>query len=316
MNMKKYVNVTLLFLVYGAFAYIFWPFKQACIFALLFAFALNPLLVKLRSLKKIKLSEFKAITILIGGLFGVLFLPLIVILIKLASLISKINSDQISDSPILQKTQHFFVTIFDLINNYALKYGFDLATQIDIKAYAAAIGKSALAVATDALSNVPSAILQFVVFIALLYYFLLNQSRLKQSLIKMDFLSDAQVSRLAQLFEKVCNLVLVSSVVIALLQATIVSLACLVVGFDGVLIIFMIAFFMAFIPVVGSGPLTISLIIYSLINASYGSAIVLIIAAIVAGVLDNVIKSIIFSSSEDSVSPLIALLVKIGRAHV
>lgn len=309
LNIKKYFNTVLLCLVYGSFAYIFWPFKQAIIFAGLFSFALNPLLTKLK--RRFHLSDFKAITILVLFLIGILFLPLSFIFIRVASTLGKIDASKITELPIFDKLQYVATTVLAHATDLAQKVGFDLG-QIDIQSMTGDLGKSALALGTAIITNIPSFLFQFSVFIAMLYYFLLNQKRLKQNFIEKEFLGKKQVQRLIQLFENVCNTVLVSTVLIALLQATVVAFACFLVGYNDFLIIFMIGFFMAFVPMVGSAPLTLSLIAYSLLSAKYPAAVVLIVAGAIVGILDNVIKTYIFSSKEDSVSPLISLLSIIG----
>ncbi len=312
MNMKKYVNPFLLVLVYGAFAYILWPFAQVLVFALLFSFALNPLLVKMRRFKKVRLSDVQSITILVAGLFGILLFPLTIVVAKVSSLVSNMNADQIGDAPLVQKVQQITTTILESVNVWAQNFGFDLTTQVDIKTHAAEIGKALLTFATAFIANIPDGLLQFSIFVALIYYFLLNQGSLKASVIKMDLLSEVQVRRITQLFEKVCNMVLVSTVVIAFFQATLVAIGALIVGYESIWIIFTIAFFLSFTPVLGSAPITIALIGYALINGNYGHAVVLLIVALLVGTLDNLIKTYIFSSEKESVSPLIALLAIIG----
>ena len=69
---------------------------------------------------------------------------------------------------------------------------------------------------------------------------------------------------------------------------------------------------MSFIPVIGSGPLSIALAIYSFTQGNIFSGVILSIAAFVASIVDNAIKTYIFSSQEDSVHPLISLLSLIG----
>lgn len=312
MTTKKYANTILLLLVYAAFAYILWPFAQVIIFGLLFAFGLNPLYKKLRNLKKLKLSNFAAISILVVGLFGILIMPLSIAIVKVANLVSKMNPDEIADAPLVQKAQTLITAIIDRLTGYAQNFGVDLATQIDIKTYAAQFGKTSLAFATAIVTNIPEALFQFAVFIALLYYFLSNQDRLKKTLIKSEILSENKIHRLIELFEKICHMVLVSTVLIAFLQATIVAVGSLIVGYEGILIIFAIAFFLSFTPVLGSAPITLALIGYALVNGNYGHAVILVIVAILAGTLDNVIKTYVFSAADDSVHPLIALLAIIG----
>lgn len=131
-------------------------------------------------------------------------------------------------------------------------------------------------------------------------------------MIKSEILSENKIHRLIELFEKICHMVLVSTVLIAFLQATIVAVGSLIVGYEGILIIFAIAFFLSFTPVLGSAPITLALIGYALVNGNYGHAVILVIVAILAGTLDNVIKTYVFSAADDSVHPLIALLAIIG----
>ncbi len=312
MNLKKYVNPALLILVYASFAYILWPFAQVLLFALLFSFALNPLLIKMRHFKKIKLSDPISITIMVAGLFGVLLLPLTIIIVKISSLMSKMNTEEIGDLPLVQKAQQFATSVAESVKDFALNFGVDVSTQINVKTYAAKIGQAAVAFTTAFIANIPDGLLQFAIFIALIYYFLLNQKRLKSILIKTDLLSELQINHLAQLFEKVCNMVLFSSVLIAVIQATIVAIGALIVGYDGIWIIFTIAFFLSFTPVLGSAPLTISLIGYALINGNYGHTVILMIMGLLVGIIDNGIRTYIFSSEKESVSPLIALLAIIG----
>lgn len=309
---KKHVNNGLLFLVYGAFVYILWPFAQIIIFAGLFSFALSPILKKMHNFKKVKISDLQSITILVGALFILLFLPLSIIIGKVANVISKMDADQISNSSLVQKAQDFFSHIANSVNSLARNFGFDLSSQFDIKVQAAEIGKSVLTFATAIVTNAPEALLQLAFFIALVYYFLLNQSRLKSSCLTSNFLSDLQVRRLIQLLQKVCNTVLISTVSIAFLQAAIVSVGSLIVGYDYIMIIFIVAFFLSFTPVLGSAPITLALIGYALINGEYGNAIVLSVVALIAGAVDNVIKTYVYSYEKESVSPLIALMTIIG----
>ena len=309
---KKYVDLALLFIVYGAFVYILWPFAQIIVFAALFAFALNPLLEKMHDFKKVKFSDVQSVTILMSSLFILLFLPLGLIIGKVANLLSKMNVEQIANEPIVQKVQDFLTSIIRSLNVLAQNFGFDLSSQFDVKAHTAEIGKVALNFATTIVTNAPEALLQFAFFVALVYYFLLNQPRLKASFLRTNLLSETQVNRLNQLLQKVCNTVLIFTVLIAFVQATGVALGALIVGYDYIMIIFIIAFFLSFTPVLGSAPITLALIAYALINGNYGHAIILSIIAFLVGMLDNVIKTYVLSSEKESVSPLIALLTIIG----
>ena len=316
MNAKKIVNVLIVVLVYLAFALILWPFKQAILFAILFSFALNPLLKKMKSFKKIKLTNVNAITILILGLIGVLLLPLSIIIIRAISSLKKIDINTIGDSSAVHKVLDTGSDLFTYVAVKLQNFGYDLNSQVDIKGMGIDAVKNMLSALPQILSNAPTALFHFLIFLILVYYFLMNQEKLKSNLVQPHFLTSSQVERFSEIFESICHLVLISTVVIAFLQATVVTLACLIAGLEGSVIIFMIAFFMAFVPVIGSAPLTISLLIYTVINGQYGAAVILAIGAGLAASLDNVIKAYLFSSKEDSASPVISLLTLIGSLSV
>lgn len=317
LNTKKVFSVAIVLLVYSLFLVLFWPFKQAIFFAILFAFALNPLLNRLENSKKIKLSRVKSISVLVMGLIAVFFIPFSFIVSRVVGSIGKVNPDQVMQLPIIQKIQSVVSVVLEFAQNKSADFGFDLTQHLQIGTYASDLGRKTFDLIAGLATNLPSVLFQFIIFIMMLYYFLIQRHQFKTWIIKTELVTYKQINGLVQIFESVCYLVLVSTLVIAFLQASIVSLASFLVGYDDFFIIFMIAFFMSFVPVIGSGPLTLSLILYSFLNSQYGAAVVLIIAAGLAAVLDNIIKTYLFSSNkENSVNPIISLLTIIGALNV
>lgn len=144
--------------------------------------------------------------------------------------------------------------------------------------------------------------------------FFVNQSRLLQNVVAgfEKYVTNQQIQKLSGLFEGTCYLVLVSSVLVSVVQASIISFACLIAGYNDFLVIFMISFFMSFVPVVGSAPLSISMIAYSFFQGHVGAGIILLIAASIAAVSDNIIRTLILSQKEDSMHPIVSLLSLIG----
>jgi predicted PurR-regulated permease PerM len=313
---KKVVDYALIVLVYFAFAYILWPFAEAIVFAALFAFALNPLLNRLMAVKKFNLTKMKSITILVFSLIMVLFVPLILIILKVAKTLTLLGQNNMAELPLFQKMQSVFAWLVSSINRLSAQFDIDLSSQIDVKAMIGQGGQFALTHVTTLLSNIPEAVFQFLVFIAMLYFFLMNRAQLKNNILKTELLNDLQLRRLVNLFQNVCNLVLVSTIIVAFAQAFIVSLASAIVGYDDVFIIFLIAFFLSFLPVIGSAPITIALIAYSGLNGHYGDAIIMTIAAVITSVADNIIRTYLFSAQDDSVHPIITLLGIIGSISV
>lgn len=313
---KKAVDYGIIVLVYLAFAYILWPFAESIVFAGLFAFALNPLLNRLMAVKKINLTKLKSITILVFCLIMVLFVPLILIILKVAKTVTQLGQNNVSELPLFQKMQSVFAWVMNSINQLSARFDIDLSSQLDVKALIAQGGQFVLTHLTTLLSNIPEAVFQFLVFIAMLYFFLMNRTQLKESMLKTELLSEMQLKRLVSFFQNVCYLVLISTIIVAFAQAFIVSLASVIVGYDDVFIIFLIAFFLSFLPVLGSAPITIALIAYSGLNGHYGDAVIMTVAAFLTSIVDNIIRTYLFSAQDDSVHPIITLLGIIGSISV
>lgn len=316
MPLRKVFDFSIIFIVYAAFAYILWPFKQSLVFAALFAYALTPLLNKILTIKKIKLSEFQSISFVIFSLIAILFIPLLLIILRAAKTITKIGENNISELPLFHKLQTVTSWALDYVNQLSTQFDIDISSQVDLKSIASQSGQFLLTHLSSFLTNIPSAFFQTAIFIIMLYFFLLKRNSLRESFLKSNLLNEGQLKRVTDLFQNTCYLVLISTLIVAFFQALIVTVASLIVGFDDAFIIFLIAFFMAFVPVVGSAPLTIALVIYCAVNGNYGDAFVMAIAAGLASVIDNIIKTYLFSSQGNSVHPIILILAIMGSISV
>ena len=310
-------RIGILVVVYGLFAILFLPFAKSILFAALFAFALNPVLKRLKILKSriqkvAHFSEKHLVLSLVFSIVGLFFIPLILVIISGVATIRELKAAGIQNNPLFMNLETALSKLTSLVQQFSLHYGFNIADQLDLKEKAAAVGEKLFEFFTSLVTQLPWFLFQFIVFCFTLYFILVRRREIRNWLLSLGLLSKEQVAKFSEVFQGTCYLVLVSSVFVATAQALVVSIACLIAGYNDFLIIFLIAFFMSFVPVIGSAPLTISLILHSLFQAHYGSMTILIIAASIAGVVDNVIRTYMLSQQEDSSHPLVSLLSLIG----
>lgn len=302
-----------LFIVYGAFIYLFWPFNQALLFAGLFAWALTPLVNKY---KKYISNERRLIAILVFALLAVFIIPLTIVIFKGISNIGQIQQSGLAELPLYKNIEHSINTVWDFLNRYALKFDFNLEEQFDVKSILPKVAQVVIPVFTAIITNLPGFLMQLLIFIACLYYFLIKRREILTWVRDFGLMPDQSLNHLVDFLQRVCYTTVISTIVVASVQALIVSVAGVFAGYKDFLIIFLVTFFMSFVPVLGSGPISIALALYSFMQGEIGAGIILSIAAAFAGVIDNVIRTYLLSGEEESVHPLISLLALIGGVIV
>ena len=113
---------------------------------------------------------------------------------------------------------------------------------------------------------------------------------LKRIFQRQKLLTPAEAGRFIFVLQKACYNTVVSSVVIAALQATMVGLGALILGSGDFTVVWVVTFFCSFIPVIGAGPVALALGLGDLIMGEYGTAVGFLIVAIVAGTVDNIVR--------------------------
>ena len=96
---------------------------------------------------------------------------------------------------------------------------------------------------------------------------------------------------------EVLRSVLVANVVVSIAQATICSVSLVIIGLPRALVWGTMSFFLSFVPVVGTLPITISAAIYCYTQGRVGSAIFMVAIAAVIGLVDNILRPIFMKSS-------------------
>jgi predicted PurR-regulated permease PerM len=96
---------------------------------------------------------------------------------------------------------------------------------------------------------------------------------------------------------EVLRSVLVANVVVSIAQSALCSIALLIVQMPRALVWGVLSFFLSFIPVVGTMPITIGAAIYCYSQGRVGAAIFMVVTAAAVGIVDNILRPIFMKSS-------------------
>jgi predicted PurR-regulated permease PerM len=163
------------------------------------------------------------------------------------------------------------------------------------------------------LARLPQALLETALFVVALFYGLLDGPRLVRFLHHCSPFSTEESNAFAVATEKTCRAVVLGSLASGLAQGLLIGTAYASLKIPGALVFGTLTAVLSFIPAMGSGPTGIGGVIYLwAIRAQPGAALAMAIVAIIAGLIDNVIKPWVLSSGEAEIHPLIGLLAALG----
>lgn len=310
MNERQVIfKYSILTVVYVAFLLLFWPFKTSLLLASLFAMAMTPILNKrLRKTKKEKLIIF----LMVAGLILVIIAPLTMIITKGILGLSQLQQDKMAEMPIYQNIQDTLNKSWHFLSDISEKFNFNLREDFDVQSLLPKVLGIVVPWLTALVTNFPQFLLQLLVFISSLYFFLLKRREFLAWFKDRHLLPAQSLHKLVHLLQKVCYTVVFSTLIVASVQAAIVTIGASIAGFSNLMIIFVLTFFMSFLPVVGSVPISLSLAAFSFLQGENGHGITMLIALGIAGGIDNVIRAYILSADEDAIHPLVSLLTLIG----
>lgn len=295
--------------VFALFALMFWPFSTAILLAALFAFALNDLVSKITAGK---INRKLASIILLISILLFIAAPIIFLTVTTVSTVKEYVAIGIQNTSFYHLTLKLVDQLSGFMVNMGSKFNIDLATMTKpaelLQEYSGELG----GFATKLIAKIPQFALSLFVFFLALYYFLNESKQVKSFIVKFDLVSEAEMNKIVSIVKKSSFRTLIASIIIASVQALVISVFGYFSGFTDFFLVFLIAFFFALIPVVGSSPVSIFLALISFIQGHNSAGIAMIFAFLLASSLDNLIKPLIIKSANDDIHPIILLLALIG----
>jgi predicted PurR-regulated permease PerM len=155
------------------------------------------------------------------------------------------------------------------------------------------------------------------VLVISVYFFLVDGNSMIRTLMRLSPLDDNYEQRLLREFDRTSRAVVLASVMSALVQGLLAAIAYWLLGFEAVILLFLITTMMALVPFLGAASVWLPCAIYlGLVEQRWGAAVFLIIyGASVVSSIDNVIKMYVLHG-RSTLHPLFALLSVLGGVKV
>lgn len=293
--------------IVGLFLFISWPILTPVLIAAIFALAMSPFVSMLQ--RRLKRSRRLCAIILLLGFSFLFLLPGVNFLYRSTRLIQSTN---FQESPLQKQLERLETYAETQMQKLSEKTGLDLTISKD--SYRSSINKISSSIMQSAVSifaELPSVILGVFLILVSMYFFIVEASYFRELLFRFSFLETERTKEFLDLIKDSCRAILLSNVVVGAVQATIVGLGALICGYNEFMIIAFLTFVVSFIPVIGAGPVALVLSAASFIEGNVASGIGLLVTALVAGTIDNILRPYLISGKIE-IHPLIGLLSVIG----
>ncbi len=309
----RIVRIVLTAIIFTLFGLMFVPFFAPLLMAALFAFALDGLVSKW-GFKKSRRRAPTAIILL--GFFLLISFPVTVVAFRIFGLARQLSETRMETTSFYLSLEQIVFTISQYVEKIFQSVN---ATPPEggLMQFLPKAGAFILGYVGNLASSAPELLIQLFVFSAALYFFLTESRFIRSTVSSFKFLSDREVDAILRVIKRSSYTTLVVTAGVGAIQATIVAVGGVIFGFHEFFLLFVITFFTSFIPVIGAAPVAILLAAISFIQGNVFAGVGLLVVALIAGSVDNIIKPLIVaSSSEESLNPVISLLAIIGAVMV
>jgi predicted PurR-regulated permease PerM len=237
---------------------------------------------------------------------GVLILVVIPVVFFSIEAVRSINRFVARDwSPIFARVQLFLTEGFYVRGRTIHIGGSDLQTVIqDLGQRLATWAADA---ASRAASGVPSIMLALFLFALALYYFLRDGKALGDWLFRQSPFPEEQTRELFASVQETVNGAILGILATALVQGGLTFLALTIFQVPNAFLLATVAMVLSVIPLVGTTPVTAGSAIYLFVTSRFGAGIGMVIAMVVIGLSDNVVRPWV-QSSQSRMHPLVVLL--------
>lgn len=303
------VRWIILIALFSAFLYINWPFLGPLFLASIFALGLTDIISKLSI--KTKLSRGTCVALVLFSGFSLFWVP---IALAIYRIIVHINQPQtIETDQIISQIHSLKEVVLQLLQKVSDWTGTDVAgpARSLLENVLKKTGEILFNYSSQILGQLPSILLATFVFVITLLVLLLKADSTKSLTLKYSPFKEEVTEQLIEIFKSSCSTTLFSTFFIGIIQAFIIGLGSLIFGEGDFWLVLTITFFVSFIPVIGAAPVGLLLAILAFIGGRTGSGIGLLVIALIAGSIDNILKPFLVGK-ESNINPLIGFTCVVG----
>jgi predicted PurR-regulated permease PerM len=161
------------------------------------------------------------------------------------------------------------------------------------------------------LTAVPGILLGTAVTVVSVFFFLLDGRKLVRFFRKNSLFNVHQTDSLFDTLSGMCRSVILASVASGIAQTAIMTVGCLIMGVGNIPIIAALIFMGSFIPVIGSTPVTVTVVLQQFVTGHLQSGLVMTMFALMVGTVDNFVRPVFLKGSAN-LHPLVAFVAAFG----
>ncbi|MBU6141501.1 AI-2E family transporter [Patescibacteria group bacterium] len=306
-KVQHYFFLGLLTLVLALNALIFLPYLGPIVFALMLAVVCTPWHRKISAVMP-RLPNISAlITLILVAV--IIFVPLTfvgVLVVHQAQSVYTTMANSTSGAQFLTSISDAIAQNFPSSQSHSVSaflYNLNENTKLVLQY---ALGNASLV-----FSSAANIVLQILLVLLALFFFLRDGDRLKKVVIHISPLHNDDDEIILDHLERAVDSIVRGSVVMGLLQAIVASIGFLIFGVPNVALLGALTFFAAFIPGIGSALVVVPVALYLLLLVSPAAGIGMFLWAFLVGIVDNFVRPKIISRGT-GIHPLLVLLSVFG----
>jgi len=297
-------------LILGAYLFLFLPFWKPLILGFLLACACQPGIRKLRAWwpghrKGMAWAVWAGLTVVMFGLVVGVFL-------NAYSLIAELMRDPSSLASLSDRLDQVKSTMVGWLREVPLFRSSSAINQIE-QAFGTLLfsGRAAAVSGGRAiLMGMPIFLIEiFLFFVAFAAFLMIGPHTVR---VLNWFLGNPNEAERRYLdFEDTCLITLGSLFLTAAVQALIVVIGASAAGFTSLMLIFVVTFIFAMIPILGAGIVGVILAVFAFADSNSSGGVILLLTAGIAGIADNIMVAWLFSRAAKT-NPAISLISFLG----
>lgn len=304
--LHNFFKMAMLVTLVGLFFYIMMPFMVAIILGGILAMALAPF-VDFFIRRGLSRGTSLVIFSLLLGFVG------LVLIVGFVIRGARIVSEQMQASNISDMSHQLTASMNQFINYICKIYGLDKTFVNQKVASLLTYGGTSLSnIFNDFVSQLPVIIMMGFITTLAVYCFLRESDKIRSLFDRYFYFEKKGGDDFIRMCKVCCREVFFSNMITGVLQATIVSVGALIFGVGDFYLIFFVTFVVSFIPIIGAAPVAAVLGLQCFMDQRIGPGIGMMVFAMVAGLIDNIIRPFLGSLGEVVVHPFIGLIAVIG----
>ncbi len=309
-NSKKVITA----LALGFFAVTLFPFLPQILLAVVMAFAIQPILDKMNSIKFFRAR--RSTNFFLGGLLSLIVLVFVSVIIVLYARIYHLVQTRLNETDLTSYVIGFKQSVIENLNQFLGARGVTLDTSNYLNqgiTKAVQVGTSFI---SSMFYSLPAALMSLFVFLFFLYMFSRQAGRIKEQLTHSQLLSREELEGYIHLLQDSSYSSVIASIVTGAAQAGIVTVGALFMGTSGVLLIFVIAFLFSFVPIFGATSVALMLSLITYFSGDATHAVAYLVVAGLCAVSDNFIRPFLVRDKANSIHPLLMLIIIFSALEV